>query len=97
MSECVGHREEALFWEVLGCKSLGCKSWMVLEECWNYMRREHTDAVNSIAVSPEGTLLASASWDSSLRIWPTGTPMPFAIHSAKHGPSVCCHARHNDL
>ena len=34
--------------------------------------REHTDAVTGIAVSPEGALLVSASWDTSLRIWPTG-------------------------
>lgn len=39
--------------------------------------REHTDAVTSLAVSPEGTLFASASWDSSLRIWPTGPPVSF--------------------
>ncbi|CAK0736467.1 hypothetical protein CVIRNUC_000750 [Coccomyxa viridis] len=35
--------------------------------------REHTDAVTGIAVSPEGALLVSASWDTSLRIWPTGS------------------------
>ncbi len=57
------------------------------------MCREHTDAVTSIAASPEGTLFASASWDSSLRIWQTGVPSTMScLHTAKHLPLVCFHA-----
>lgn len=61
------------------------------------MRREHTDAVNSIAVSPEGTLFASASWDSSLRIWPTGLLTSSAVDSARLASLPRCHTGHDDL
>ena len=49
--------------------------------------------MTSIAVSPEGTLFASASWDSSIRIWQTGalTSM-LSFHAAKLVPLVCKHA-----
>ncbi len=34
--------------------------------------RDHTDAVASVAPSPQGTLFVSSSWDSTVRVWPTG-------------------------
>ena len=33
----------------------------------------HTDWVLSIAISPDGKMLASSSWDNSIRVWDTAT------------------------
>ena len=33
--------------------------------------RGHTDAVESVAVSPAGDLCASGSWDASICVWRT--------------------------
>ena len=38
---------------------------------WNCIRtlREHTDSVSSVAISPNGQLLASVSWDKTIALW----------------------------
>ena len=43
----------------------------------------HTAPIVALAVSPDGALLASASWDHSVRIWPLagGAPRIFEGHS----------------
>ncbi|QRV92292.1 Tyrosine kinase family catalytic domain protein [Ceratobasidium sp. AG-Ba] len=47
----------------------------------------HADRVWSIALSPDGRVIASGSWDSTVRIWDTeiGKPMtePFADHTSE--------------
>jgi WD40 repeat protein len=54
---------------------------------WHYLKRlyhgaiftlyGHTSAVNSISFSPDGTRIATSSWDNSTRVWDarTGTPL----------------------
>jgi tetratricopeptide (TPR) repeat protein len=45
--------------------------------------RGHTDPINGIAFNPDGKLLASASFDTTLRIWDiTGTPSELAVLDA---------------
>lgn len=39
----------------------------------------HTDAVVSVAFSPDGRLLASGSWDKSIRTWDVSTGRPIKI------------------
>jgi WD40 repeat protein len=43
-----------------------------------YTLTDHTDAVASLAISPDGQWLASASWDQSLRMWDLSTGSPKA-------------------
>lgn len=38
-----------------------------------HLLTDHTDAIRSIAFSPNGKILASASWDSTLKLWSTDT------------------------
>jgi WD40 repeat protein len=34
-----------------------------------WMRGRHTDGVSSVAFSPDGSLLASGSWDRTIKLW----------------------------
>ncbi|MFF9018953.1 WD40 repeat domain-containing protein, partial [Streptomyces eurythermus] len=49
----------------------------------------HTDWVHSVAISPSGTWLATASSDRSVRIWNTGTWEPAAMMRTDN-PLRCC-------
>lgn len=39
----------------------------------------HTDAIRAIAFSPDGSLLASGSWDATIRLWDTHTGKQIGI------------------
>jgi cytochrome c len=46
----------------------------------------HTGPIASLAVSPDGKWLASASWDHSVRLWPLGGGAPRVLEG--HGQNV---------
>src|SRR5262249_28358260 len=40
---------------------------------WRYNLRGHADVVTSVTFNPDGTRLATGSWDRSIRIWDPAT------------------------
>ena len=37
------------------------------------IQRGHSDGVNSVSFSPDGRLLASGSWDGTIKLWDVET------------------------
>ncbi|KAG8778108.1 hypothetical protein FRC12_025162 [Ceratobasidium sp. 428] len=48
----------------------------------------HTDYVTSVAYSPEGTYIASSSWDNTIRIWDASSGKPVGQPLAGHTSGV---------
>jgi len=43
--------------------------WDVQNGQWLKFLEGHQDAVLRVAINPEGTLIASISWDGTVRLW----------------------------
>ena len=48
----------------------------------------HTDDVNCVAFSPDGTRIASASYDHTVRVWDAHTGAPVEMAEMRHGDGV---------
>lgn len=58
---------------------------------WRHLgrRREHSEAVSSLAVSPQGTILASGSFDRTIKLWHPKTRKPIRTLSDHSGRVRC--------
>ncbi|CAG7852672.1 Ribosome assembly protein 4 {ECO:0000250/UniProtKB:P25382} AltName: Full=Notchless protein homolog 1 {ECO:0000250/UniProtKB:Q9VPR4}; AltName: Full=Ribosome biogenesis factor rsa4 {ECO:0000250/UniProtKB:Q9VPR4}, partial [Serendipita indica DSM 11827] len=52
--------------------------------------RGHSGAVNAVAVSPDGSIIASCSSDATIRLWDTDTGQPLGVPLRGHQEWVKC-------
>jgi len=62
------------------CDQEGLEAWSCALPLWG-----HTTAVDSLAVTPDGTLLASSAKDNTIRLWRLPDGEPVAVWK-EHGP-----------
>ena len=63
--------------------------------CFVDVRLRHADGVGSLAFSPDGTRIATASWDHTARLWDAATGKPLG-EPMTHGDLVECVAFNPD-
>ena len=86
LSPLKGHRVASVLWPRDGSR-LFCSDDKTIR-CWNSITGEqierpwegHTDSICSLSLSPHGSILASASWDKTVRFWDATTGNPTGQH-----------------
>src|SRR3712207_7277782 len=59
--------------------------------------RSHTDRIPSLAWAADGSLLASAGWDTSARVWKPGTPDPVMLLNSQDRKSTRLNSSHANI
>ena len=65
---------------------LTCGGWDFWQEC---TLRGHSGILTSVAYSPDGKHIASASWDKTVKIWDSTTCKEVRVLVCRR-PIVCC-------